>query len=229
MEAAQNALALEQPVKNIVKIASDPIRSKALGILEDNTLADAVLGVVAEGGKAGSFVLGIPGIREAVAKVSGDEKEQTKILDSLQALKGHFGQVNLLFSRIYLANQGAVTEGERALVAQATGGVQNRKVVALAQAEMLQQRMAFDKQVKSKLLKWEKANPGGKYDEFTETKEFQDLYMNFAKNSDAVYNKYFGDKSNLVEPKAAPQTAPQAPAKANSVSGWRQRLMESRQ
>jgi hypothetical protein len=84
--------------------------------------------------------------------------------------------------------------------------------------------MAFDKQVKSKLLKWEKANPGGRYDEFTETKEFQDLYMNFAKNSDAVYNKYFGDGGTPVEPKSSEQKPSAQPSSSETGGSLRERI-----
>lgn len=217
MESGKTAMALAEPVSTVMKIASHPVQSKALGLLEEPNLGSAVLGTFAEGVKVGPFNVGMPSVREAVAKVTNDPKEREQILDALQTLKASYSTINLLFSRIYLANQGAVTEGERALVAAATGGVANRKTVALAQAEMLQQKMAFDREVKSRLLRWEKANPGGRYEDFTQTKEFEDLYSNFSRNTNAVYNKYFGERG--AEPKAESKAEPKAEPKAAAPAG----------
>lgn len=223
MESGKTAMALAEPVNTVMKIASHPVKSKALGLLEEPNLGSAVLGTFAEGVKVGPFNVGMPSVREAVAKVTNDPKEREQILDALQTLKASYSTINLLFSRIYLANQGAVTEGERALVAAATGGVANRKTVALAQAEMLQQKMAFDREVKSRLLRWEKANPGGRYEDFTQTKEFEDLYSNFSRNTNAVYNKYFGERGaepkaeSKAESKAEPKAEPKAAAPAGSL------------
>jgi hypothetical protein len=103
--------------------------------------------------------------------------------------------------------------------------------VVLAQTETLLQRAAFDKAVKTELLRWEKANPNESIDEFSESTGYKNLVKNLEQNTDAIYDKYFGEKKEpkAAEPKAAPQPDSRAPAKANPISGWRQRLMESRQ
>jgi len=222
---------IERPANQIFKIASDPIKSKALGILENATVADAVLGLASEGVKAGPVDIGIPAIRDAIPKVSGNPKEREQILDALQMLKRNYSEIELNFTRLYLKGEGAVTEGERAIVRQVSGGVANRVTVALAQTETLLQRAAFDKAVKTEYLRWEKANPNKSIDEFSESTGYKNLVKTLDQNTDAIYDKYFGGKKEpkAAEPKAAPQPASQAPAKANSISGWRQRLMESRQ
>jgi len=228
---AKTAMIIEKPANQIFKIASDPIRSKALGLLENPDVFSAVAGAAAEGVRAGPINIGIPAIRDAVAKVSGDPKEREKILNALQMLSRNYSEIELNFTRLYLKGEGAVTEGERAIVRQVSGGVGNRRTVALAQTETLLQRAAFDKAVKTELLRWEKANPNKSIDEFSESTGYKNLVKNLEQNTDAIYDKYFGEKKEpkAAEPKAAPQPASQAPAKANSISGWRQRLMESRQ
>jgi len=228
---AKTATVIEKPANQIFKIASDPIKSKALGLLENPDVFSAIAGATAEGVRAGPINIGIPAIRDAVAKVSGDPKEREQILDALQMLGRNYSEIELNFTRLYLKGEGAVTEGERAIVRQVSGGVGNRRTVALAQTETLLQRAAFDKAVKTEYLRWEKANPNKSIDEFSESTGYKNLVKNLDQNTDAIYDKYFGGKKEpkAAEPKAAPQPASQAPAKANSISGWRQRLMESRQ
>jgi len=212
---AKTAMIIEKPAGQIFKMASDPVMSKALGILEDPTLADAVLGLVSEGASAGPIKVGIPAIRDAIAKVSGDPKEREKIFNALQMLKRNYAEIELNFTRMYLKGEGQVTEGERAIVRQVSGGVANRVTVALAQSEMLMQRAAFDKTVKSEYLRWEKANPDKSIDDFSESKGYARLVSDLDKSMDKIYDKYFSSSPQAgaqaapkSEPKAAPQAAP---------------------
>jgi hypothetical protein len=207
---AKTAAIIERPAAQIFKIASDPIKSKALGLLENPTVFDAIVGATAEGVRAGPINIGIPAIREAVAKISGNPKEREQILDALQMLGRNYSEIELNFTRLYLKGEGQVTEGERAIVRQVSGGVANRRTVALAQTETLMQRAAFDKAVKSEYLRWEKANPGKSIDEFSESAGYQKLFKNFEDNTDKIYDKYFSEKKEpkAAEPKAAPSAAP---------------------
>ena len=207
---AKTAMIIEKPANQIFKIASDPIKSKALGLLENPTVFDAIVGATAEGVRAGPINIGIPAIRDAVAKVSGDPKEREQILDALQMLGRNYSEIELNFTRLYLKGEGAVTEGERAIVRQVSGGVGNRRTVALAQTETLLQRAAFDKAIKTEYLRWEKANPNKSIDEFSESSGYKNLVKTLDQNTDAIYDKYFGGKKEpkAAEPKAAPQAAP---------------------
>jgi hypothetical protein len=212
---AKTAMIIEKPANQIFKIASDPIKSKALGLLENPDVFSAVAGVTADGVRVGPFSVGIPAIRDAVAKVTNDPKEREQILDALQMLNRNYSEIELNFTRLYLKGEGAVTEGERAIVRQVSGGVGNRRTVALAQTETLLQRTAFDKAVKTELLRWEKANPNKSIDEFTESAGYKKLYNDLERNTDAIYDKYFGGKK---EPKAEPKaTESKAPAPSGSV------------
>ena len=207
---AKTATVIEKPANQIFKIASDPIKSKALGLLENPDVFSAIAGATAEGVRAGPINIGIPAIRDAVAKVSGDPKEREQILDALQMLGRNYSEIELNFTRLYLKGEGAVTEGERAIVRQVSGGVGNRRTVALAQTETLLQRAAFDKAVKTEYLRWEKANPNKSIDEFSESTGYKNLVKNLDQNTDVIYDKYFGGKKEPkgAEPKAAPQAAP---------------------
>lgn len=210
---AKTAMVIEKPANQIFKIASDPVKSKALGLLENPDVFSAVAGVTADGVQIGPFRMGIPAVREAVAKVTGDPKEREQILDALQMLSRNYSEIELNFTRLYLKGEGAVTEGERAIVRQVSGGVGNRRTVALAQTETLLQRVAFDKAVKTELLRWEKENPNKSIDEFTESAGYKKLYNELDRNTNAIYDKYFGDKKeSRAEPKAAPTSTPAAPA-----------------
>lgn len=215
---AKNAIIIEKPAGRIFKMGSDPIQQKALGIIEDGTLADAVFGVVSEGGSIGPIKVGLPAIREAIAKVSGDPKERKQILDALQMLRRDYAEIELMYAQTYLAKQGQVTEGERAIVRQVSGGVHNRVTVALAQAEMMMQRAAFDKEIKSEYLRWEKANPDKSIDDFSESKGYKSLVSNLDQNMDKIYDKYFGSAPRGGA-QAAPEAAPKASASTTPSSG----------
>jgi hypothetical protein len=216
---AKTAMVIEKPANQIFKIASDPIKSKALGLLENPDVFSAVAGVTADGVRVGPFSVGIPAIRDAVAKVTNDPKEREQILDALQMLNRNYSEIELNFTRLYLKGEGAVTEGERAIVRQVSGGVGNRRTVALAQTETLLQRTAFDKAVKTELLRWEKANPNKSIDEFTESAGYKKLYNDLERNTDAIYDKYFGGKKEpkAAEPKDAPTSAAPSTAPAGSL------------
>lgn len=209
---AEVATLIEKPANQILKIASDKVQSKALGLLENPDVFSAVAGVAVDGVRAGPINIGIPAIREAVAKVSGDPKEREQILNALQMLGRNYSEIELLFTRRYLEKQGQVTEGERAIVRQVSGGVGNRRIVALAQTETLLQRAAFDKAIKTEFLRWEKANPNKSIDDFTESDGYRKLHSDLDRNMNAIYDKYFGDKkegaaSQAAAPKAEPKTA----------------------
>jgi hypothetical protein len=134
-------------------------------------------------------------------------------------LSRNYSEIELNFTRLYLKGEGAVTEGERAIVRQVSGGVGNRRTVALAQTETLLQRTAFDKAVKTELLRWEKANPNKSIDEFTESAGYKKLYSDLERNTDAIYDKYFGGKKEpkAAESKAAPTSAAPSTAPAGSL------------
>ena len=206
---ARLAETLSRPAKNIYMLASDPIRSKALGLLEDPTVGDAFLGVIAQGAAVGSFNVGIPAIREAVAKLKGTtDEEKSKIMDSFQALARNYSELELNFTRMYLKGEGAVTEGERKIVRDVSGGLANRRNVALAQAETLMQRTEFDKTVKSELMAWEKKNPGKSIEDFQESKQYTSLKNSLENNMDKIYNKYFSDSKPKTESKTELKTEP---------------------
>jgi len=201
-ESAKLADTLSRPAKNIYTLASDPIRSQALGLLEYPTIGDAFLGIVAEGAAVGTFNVGVPAIREAVAKLQGKTpEEKDKIMDSFQALARNYSELELNFTRMYLKGEGAVTEGERKIVRNVSGGLGNRRNVALAQAETLMQRTEFDKTVKSELMAWEKKNPGKSIEDFQESKQYTSLKNSLENNMDKIYDKYFSDAKSKTEPK----------------------------
>ena len=218
---AKAADRLQMPAMAIYNLAKDPVRGKALGLLEDPTVGDAFMGVVAQGAQVGSYNVGIPAIRDAVAKLSGNNKEEAaKIMSSLQMLAKNFAIIELNLTRQYLQGEGAVTEGERAIVRNISGGVGTRRDVAMSQAEMFIQRAEFDRRVKQELLAWEKKNPNKSFDEFSESDQYKTLWNALNKNMDTIYNKYYGDKSNTkpsTKSSAAPSPALGREMPANST------------
>lgn len=218
-ESAKLAETLSRPAKNIYTLASDPIRSKALGLLEDPTVGDAFLGVIAQGAAVGSFNVGVPAIREAVAKLKGaTPKEKSNIMDSFQALARNYSELELNFTRMYLKGEGAVTEGERKIVRDVSGGLGNRRNVALAQAETLMQRTEFDKTVKSELMAWEKKNPGKSIEDFQESKQYISLKDSLENNMDKIYDKYFSDSKPKTELKTESKAEPKSEGKPMSMA-----------
>jgi len=215
-EIISNAKAADRlsiPAKAIYDLAKDPIRSKALGLLEDPTVADAFMGVISEGAQVGQYNVGIPAIRSAVAKLSGNNPEEAaKIMSSLQMLAKNFSIIELNLTRMYLQGEGAITEGERAIVRNISGGVGTRRDVAMSQAEMFMQRADFDKKVKSEMLKWEKANPNKSFDEFGESDVYKNLWGQFNQNMDKVFNKYYGDKKGAGAAEPAKPSGGNKPA-----------------
>ncbi|NDH37913.1 MAG: hypothetical protein EBX77_01280 [Actinobacteria bacterium] len=73
--------------------------------------------------------------------------------------------------------------------------------------------------MKTELLRWEKANPNKSIDEFTESAGYKKLYSDLERNTDAIYDKYFGGKKEpkAAEPKAAPTSAAPSAAPAGSL------------
>ena len=204
---AKSADSLQTPALAIYNLAKDPVRGKALGLLEDPTVGDAFMGVIAQGAQVGSYNVGIPAIRDAVAKLSGNNKaEANQIMSSLQMLAKNFAIIELNLTRQYLKGEGAVTEGERAIVRNISGGVGTRRDVAMSQAEMFIQRAEFDRRVKQELLAWEKKNPNKSFDEFSESDQYKTLWNALNKNMDTIYNKYYGDKTNTKSPANKPTT-----------------------
>ncbi len=112
-----------------------------------------------------------------------------KDLDNVTKAATELAEVELAFTRLYLAKQGAVTEGERKIVRAIPGTVSSSPEVLKTRMELLKARSQYDMDVNDAFRQWQDKNPGRSYLEFERK---SDLYKDIKKGFEAESEKIFG-------------------------------------
>jgi hypothetical protein len=112
-----------------------------------------------------------------------------KDLDNVTKAAAELAEVELAFTRLYLAKQGAVTEGERKIVRAIPGTVSSSPEVLRSRMELLKSRSQFDIDTADAFRLWQKDKPGQSYLEFERK---SDLYKDIKKEFEAETERIFG-------------------------------------
>lgn len=177
------------------------------GIFARPGITAAVGTLIKEGIQTPSGTLNLAGFEDSMRQMMPGIKQ--KDLDNVTKAAAELAEVELAFTRLYLAKQGAVTEGERKIVRAIPGTVSSSPEVLRSRMELLKSRSQFDIDTADVFRKWQDKNPGRSYLEFERK---SDLYKDIKKEFEAETERIFGGikavPTSQRKQEAAPAGAP---------------------
>jgi hypothetical protein len=157
------------------------------GIFARPGVTAAISTLIKEGIQTPSGTLSLAGFEDSMRQMMPGVKQ--KDLDNVTKAAAELAEVELAFTRLYLAKQGAVTEGERKIVRAIPGTVSSSPEVLRSRMELLKSRSQFDIDTADAFRQWQDKNPGRSYLEFERK---SDLYKDIKKAFEAETEKIFG-------------------------------------
>jgi hypothetical protein len=203
-----------------------------LGILAKPGIGAAIGKLVTDGVKIGQTSIGIPAVEDAIrGLLKGADQEK---LNAVASLAGNLAELELLYTQLYIKGQGAVTEGERAVVRRIPGTLSTNANVLKEKMTLLQKRSDFDRKRIEAFQDYMEQNPRGNYLKFTRSDEFKRIREEYNDDLYRTFNlKKPGQTSSAPSAPSAPATprapaAPSAPAAGGSFAKEIERAADQR-
>jgi hypothetical protein len=187
------------------------------GIFARPGVTAAIGTLIKEGIQTPSGTLSLAGFEDSMRQMM--PKIQQKDLNNITKAAAELAEVELAFTRLYLAKQGAVTEGERKIVRAIPGTVSSSPEVLRSRMELLKSRSQFDIDTADAFRQWQEKNPGRSYLEFERK---SDLYKDIKKGFEAETERIFGGIKAVPTRERKQEAAPNAPSSGfirDSVTG----------
>ena len=166
---------------------------KALGLLADPGLFNAVASLVSDGISLGNTTVKLADAEGALAKVMPDMTKQD--LQSRSEISKDLAEIELLYTREFLAGQGAVTENERKIVRNLGGTVSDSPTVLARRIELLVAKAKHNQDKVTAFQNWRNDKTKSKgltINDWMSSPEARKLDADYDKTTDSLYNKFFG-------------------------------------
>ena len=178
------------------------------GIFARPGITAAIGNLIKEGIQTPSGTLNLAGFEDSVRKLMPGVTQRD--LDNVTKAATELAEIELAFTRLYLAKQGAVTEGERKIVRAIPGTTSTSPEVLRSRMELLKARSQYDIDVVDAWRQWQDKNPGRPYLEFERKSDlYKDIKKNFAEETETIFG---GIKA---VPTSQRNAAPNKPATGN--------------
>jgi hypothetical protein len=186
--------------------------SNYFGIFARPGITAAIGNLVREGIQTPSGSLNIAGFENSVRQMMPGVTQ--KDLDNVTKAATELAELELSFTRLYLAQQGAVTEGERKIVRAIPGTTSNSPEVLRTRMELLKSRSQYDIDVADAFRQWQDKNPGRSYLEFERRSElYKDIKKEFEEETERIFGGIKAVPTNQRQPKpSAPAAGGNAPS-----------------
>jgi hypothetical protein len=185
------------------------------GIFARPGVTAAVGNLIKEGIQTPTGTLNLAGFEDSMRKLMPGVTQAD--LDNVTKAAAELAEIELAFTRLYLAKQGAVTEGERKIVRAIPGTTSSSPEMLRSRMELLKARSQYDIDVVDSFRQWQDKNPGRSYLEFERK---SDLYKDIKKSFEVETEKIFGG-IRAVPSNQRQQVAPAAPAANQPSSGFK--------
>lgn len=193
----------------------------AIGVFSNPTFGDAIGTLVSEGIKLGpNAQVSVPAVREAVVRM--DPNVTQKQLNARVQLMAELANIELLFRRVYLTGQGAVSNMEGEVVRRLGGDVEMNPDVLREKMKLLNVRADFDLKRVEAWRQHKKKNPNARYVDWVNSDEFIDLEQELDNKIASIFasSPITSGQPTPAVPRAAPAAppvaAPRAPAASSS-------------
>lgn len=166
----------------LAKIAGGPNASALFGIFERPGIFEQIGKLIETGLGTPGFSVGVPAIRDIMTNAG---LPQT-LIDQSQYALSLMANVQLQMSRLQ-QGQGAVSDFERALFAQAAIARTDNPQTILAKLDLLRARAEFDREVAGAVRKYK-----GNIDDFKSSTEYQDMQKRYEDKLGVIVEKRLG-------------------------------------
>jgi hypothetical protein len=113
-------------------------------------------------------------------------------MDAAQTMLRSTTMLNMQDTISLMQKQGAITEGERALISQLNPNVfEDTRNSAMAKSQLVKARAEYDQDIAESYNKWAKKNPNGFVNDFKQSSEFKERYNDYNKYTSGLAKKYF--------------------------------------
>jgi hypothetical protein len=130
----------------------------------------------------------IAALKPALLRASGNPE----LVNTAMMVLRNSTMLNLQDTISLMSKQGAITEGERALIANLNPNVwEDTRKSAMAKSQFVKARAEFDRDVAEDYQAWSKKNPNKFVDDFKSSKEYKDSYNHYNKVTGDLAKKYF--------------------------------------
>lgn len=151
-----------------------------------NIIATAIEGK--QGVRTPIGTLEIQNIKKAMQLAGATPAE----LSAAQMILRNSTMLNLQDTISLMPKQGAITEGERALIANLNPNVwEDTRDSAMAKSQLVKARAEYDQDVSEIYSKWKGKNPTGLMDDFKQSPELKQRYDQYGQVTKQIANKYF--------------------------------------
>ena len=172
VSAARQMFGVAGRVENALKESGN-----FFGIFQRPGIVPAVGKLVAEGVQTPGGTINLPGLQQAVTQALPGVTQ--KDIDNVVTAAADFAEVELLYRRLYLQGQGAVSNMEGQVVARLGGSVANSPGVLRARMQLLRERSQFDMDVGNAWGVYQDKNPDKSFTDFRRSSMYRDLLRNF--------------------------------------------------
>ena len=130
----------------------------------------------------------IAALKPALLRASGNPE----LVNTAMMVLRNSTMLNLQDTISLMSKQGAITEGERALIANLNPNVwEDTRKSAMAKSQFVKARAEFDRDVAEDYQAWAQKNPNKFMDDFKSSKEYKDSYNHYNKVTGDLAKKYF--------------------------------------
>jgi len=154
------------------------------GIFQRPGIVPAIGKLVAEGVQTPGGTINLPGLQQAVSQALPGVTQ--KDIDNIVTAAADFAEVELLYRRLYLQGQGAVSNMEGQVVARLGGSVANSPGVLRARMQLLRERSQFDMDVGNAWSTFQDKNPDKSFTDFRRSSMYRNLLRDFEEKMGAL-------------------------------------------
>jgi len=196
---------------SIYGIAENKETGKVFDLFSKPTVRNAIIAATTgpNGVRTPLGTTEIAALKPALLRASGNPE----LVNTAMMVLRNSTMLNLQDTISLMSKQGAITEGERALIANLNPNVwEDSRKSAMAKSQFVKARAEFDRDVAEDYQAWAQKNPNKYVDDFKSSKEYKDSYNH--------YNKVTGDLAKKYFPgfKGAPDTSRRAvPSNAGTL------------
>jgi hypothetical protein len=174
--------------KQMYDFANDKELEGMFGLLAKKGYTNAFFTAMKEPVKIGSVSIGVGNI-EDVVRTAGGTNDQ---IAAAKAFKKPASEAELAYTRIYLAKQGAITEGERAIVRDIMPGLADPAKIVRLKSELLIAKAQFDKQKADLFQQYISNHPNATLFDFERSKDspYKKLFKAYENHTAEIANEY---------------------------------------
>jgi len=191
---AESAAAKEDDLQKKANIASRMYSSASdvqyrlaespsfFGLFSRPGIMSALGNLINEGVKAGNTSVNLGGFEKSILQIMPSLKGSAD-LDNVMAAAGSLAEIELLYTQELMSKQGQITEGERAIVRRIPGTMSSSPGVLKDKMDLLKMHAQQNIDLADAYKQFKKDNKGKgvNYNDFEESKEYENMKMDYEK------------------------------------------------